>query len=212
MHNLKTTIYILLFFLISQLIYSSSDDFGFKQQRRKLRYVEEFYNLYTMNLMASTGSIERNLVYLQYALNSPYIHPIQALCIIKTRKQHQKYKLLLRTRIAFLLAKGFVQLGYQYDKEDIYFFNMEFAKDLKDSFKIAKYYYNEAIAYWKEAKRVAAKSLFLNDARVKGALIDSIKNEAKKIHYGMIKYEKVINFRLKDLERKNKKIDSMQKK
>ncbi|MCK4907903.1 MAG: hypothetical protein KAS64_10145 [Spirochaetes bacterium] len=212
MYKFKTTIYILLLFLVSQLVYSSSDDFGFKPLRRKLRYVEEFYNLYTMNHMPGTGSIERNLVYLQYALNSPYIHPIQALCIIKTRQQHQKYKLLLRTRIAFLLAKGFVQLGYQYDKEDIYFFNMEFAKDLKDSFRIAEHYYKEAIAYWKEAKRVAAKSLLLKDARVKGALIDSIKNEAKKIHYGMINYAKIINFRLKDLERKNKKIDSMQRK
>jgi len=186
-----------------------ADDFGFTPVRRKLRYVEEFYRLFARNHMASTDSIGRNIVYFQYALNSPFIHPSQALCEIQTRKQHARYRLLMRCRIAFIAAKSIVRYGYRWDKQDILYYNLEFKKELKKSFKIAEYYYKDALVYWKEAKRVAALAIADRYTRLKGALIESIIDEAWRINRGLINYEKVIRFRLRELDRKNKKLDTL---
>jgi len=195
-------------FIASSLM-SDIGDFGFKPLRRKLRYVEEFYRLYVQNYNASTASTERNLVYLQYALKSPYIHPIQALCPIKTIKQHNKYKQLLRTRILYLLAKGFVQLGYRYDKEDINFFNREFKKDLLLGFDIAELRYKQAAIYWRRAKASAKLALQNRRIKVRGAHIEAIINEAGRIVYGDIDYARVINYRLKELTRKRGKLNKI---
>lgn len=200
----------MLLFCLLVTVSGAADDsgIGYKQMRRKLRYVEEFYRLYTRNQLESTGATERSLFYLQYALNSPYIHPIQALCEIKTPRQHEKYKILLRVRIAFLLAKGFVRLGWRYDKEDIYYFNRVYSDELAKGFKIARHYYKEALVYWKEALRVAALVDDYGRTRLAGAEIEAIYDEARRIRHGMIDYAKVINFRLQDLDRKEKKLNS----
>lgn len=203
----KTAAIILVFCTLSGLSADNSG-IGYKQMRRKLRYVEEFYRLYTRNHLERTIATERSLFYLQYALNSPYIHPIQALCEIKTKKQHAKYKLLLRVRIAYLLAKGFVRLGWRYDKEDIYFFNRTYSDELAKGFKIARHYYKEALVYWNEAKRVAAKLQGYRGTSLRGAEIEAIYDEAMRIGHGMLDYEKVIRFRLKDLARKEQKLNS----
>lgn len=209
--GLCSALLVLLLLFVPGFVQSDSDDFGFKPVRRKLKYVEEFYRLYTENHMGSTASVHRNLVYLQYALNSPYIHPIQALCKIKTRDEHAKYRLLLRTRIAFLLAKGFVKLGYRFDKKDINYFNMEFKKDLRESFDIARHYYKEAIVYWHEARRVAARVMEGEHRRLRleGALIEDIRDETARIYYGDINYRKTIDFRMRELDRKLRKLETM---
>ncbi|HOG63875.1 MAG TPA: hypothetical protein PLD82_00380 [Spirochaetota bacterium] len=201
----------LVFFATS--LSADSDDFGFKPMRRKLRYVEEFYGLFAQNHLASTDSTEQNIWFLQVALNSPFVHPIQALCVIRTEDEHTQYKRLLRSRIAFLVAQGYLQLGYRYDKEDIYWFNLEFADELSKGFKIAEHYYREAIVYWNEAKRVASEiQRYRRTIRLSGGIIDAIQDEARKIHEGDINYQKIIDFRLRDLEKKQHKLESMLKK
>jgi hypothetical protein len=154
--------------------------------------------------MPSTDSTEQNIYFLQVALNAPYKHPIQALCVIRTEAEHEQYKRLLRARIAFLIAQGYLQLGYRYDKEEIYFFNLEYADELAKGFQIAEHYYREAIVYWDEAKRLAAMIYKNRSIRLSGGLIDAILDEARRIHVGDIDYRKTINFRIKDLERKKK--------
>ena len=187
---------------------SDLDDFSFKPQARKLRYVEEFYSLFAQNHMPSTDSTERNIWFLQVALNSPFKHPIQALCRIQTEEEHEQYKRLLRARIAFLIAQGFVQLGYRYDKEDVYYFNLEYAKEIAKGFTIAEECYREAIVYWDEARRVAAEAYRRRNIRLSGGggFIDALQNEARRIHAGDINYRKTIDFRIKDLERKRAKL------
>ena len=183
-------------------LYADLSDFSFRPQLRKLRYVEEFYSLFAQNHMPSTDSTARNIWYLQVALNSPFKHPLKALCVIRTEEEHEQYKRLLRTRIAFLLAQGFMQLGYRYDKEEIYFFNHEFAKDLSEGFDLARYYYREAIEYWNEARRMASEVYRRRSVRLRGVLIEAIQDEARRIHAGDINYRRTIDFRLRELDRK----------
>lgn len=209
--NSITTKRLLALLALLALVFSSlladSDDFGFKPLRRKLRYVEEFYSLFAQNHLPATDSTEQNIWFLQVALNSPFVHPIQALCVIRTREEHAQYKRLLRMRIAFLIAQGFMQLGYRYDKEDIYWFNLEFADELAKGFRIAEHYYKEAIAYWDEARRVSSEiQRYRRTIRLAGGLIEAIQDEARRIHEGDINYRKIIDFRLKDLEKKRAKL------
>ena len=192
---------VLISLLVSPL-FADPEDFSFSPPLRTLRYVEEFYALFAQNHMPATDSIERNIWFLQLALNSPYKHPIQALCVIRTEEEHEQYKRLLRTRIAFLLAQGFMQLGYRYDKEEIYFFNHEYAKELAKGFDIAKYYYREAIVYWDEARRTAAEAYRKRSVRLRGNLLEAIQDEARRIHAGDINYRKNIDFRIKEVDRK----------
>jgi len=194
----------LLLALAASVVCADADDFGFIPQRRKLKYVEEFYALFTQDHMPSTDSTEQNIYFLQVALNSPWKHPIQALCVIRTEAEHEQYKRLLRARIAYLIAQGYLQLGYRYDKEEIYFFNLEYADELVKGFQVAEYYYREAIPYWEEAKRLAAMVYKNRSLRLSGGLIEAIQDEARRIHAGDINYRKTIDFRLKDLDRKRK--------
>ena len=180
------------------------EDFTLKPHLRKLRYVEEFYALFAQNHMPATDSIERNIWFLQLALNLPYKHPSYALCVIRTEAEHEQYKRLLRSRIAFLLAQSFMQLGYRYDKEEIYFFNHKYAKELNEGFEIARYYYREAIVYWDEARRVASEVYRKRSVRLQGALMEAIQDEARRIQAGDINYRKNIDFRLKELDRKQR--------
>lgn len=204
----RLTALFLLVILASAGLMADSDDFGFKPMRRKLRYVEEFYGLFAQNHMPATDSTEQNIWFLQVALNSPFVHPVQALCVIRTEEEHAQYKRLLRSRIAFLIAQGFMQLGYRYDKEDIYWFNLEFADELAKGFRIAEHYYKEAIAYWDEARRVASEiQRYRRTIRLSGGVIEAIQDEARRIHEGDINYRKIIDFRLKDLEKKREKLE-----
>jgi hypothetical protein len=192
--------------LSAGLLFAGVSDFGFRPMYRKLKYVEECYGLFAQSHMTPTDSIEQNIYFLQIALNSEYKHPIQALCTIKTEAEHAQYKRLLRVRIAYLIAQGFLQLGYRFDKEEIYFFNQEYADELAKGFQIAEYYYREAIPYWEEARRLSAEVYRNRSIRLSGGLIDAIYDEARRIQAGDINYRKTIEFRLKDLERKRQKL------
>ena len=88
-----------------------------------------------------------------------------------------------------------------------------FADELSKGFKIAEHYYREAIVYWNEAKRVASEiQRYRRTIRLSGGIIDAIQDEARKIHEGDINYQKIIDFRLRDLEKKQHKLESMLKK
>jgi hypothetical protein len=202
----KLSLVLVLAAILTSSLAADFDEFGFKPMRRKLRYVEEFYALFAQNHMPATESTEQNIWYLQVALNSPFVHPVQALCVIRTEEEHAQYKRLLRSRIAFLVAQGFMQLGYRYDKEDIYWFNLEYADELIKGFRIAEHYYREAVVYWDEARRVASEVQRHRRIRLSGGLVDAIQDEARRIYEGDINYRKTIDFRLRDLERKREKI------
>ena len=198
-----------LFFITAGFLCADSDDFGFTPMRRKLRYVEEFYRLYTQNHMASTDSTGRNLQYLKIALDSPWIHSIQALCKIETIPQRTQYRRLLITRILFLLAKGHVQYGWRFDQEKIIFYNRQFRKELLGSFETARYFYKLAYKYWEQTKKTARLALTQRRLLLRGSHIEDIYNETRRIISGDIDYGRIIRFRIRDLDRKVAKLKAI---
>lgn len=187
---------------------ADADDFGFVPQRRKLRYVEEFYLLYTQNHMTDTDSIGRNIQYLKYALDAPFIHSIQALAEITTLEQRDQYRKLLIMRITFLLAQEYVRYGWRFDQEEVIFYNRQFRTELLGSFEYARSCYQMALQYWQETLKIARDALRVR-LLVRGAVLEDIYNEARRILSGDLDYGKTINFRIRDVDVKKAKLKAL---
>lgn len=121
-------------------------------------YVEDFYQLYGMKLYYDENSLRTNIERLNCALSTKFRHPSQALVKIETEEEYEKYKNLLLMHINYLIMRDHLKIAARYDKRKIYFYNLDFAKDISDSLDIADEYYAQALPYWKEVKKYAEKA------------------------------------------------------
>ena len=112
-------------------------------------YVEDYYIYYWRRLNDSKDNLLTGILYMQYALNAPFRHPVNALCPIRSEEQHWKYKYLMRMRIYLLIVKNYLRLGSRYDFENqAYYYHKDFADQLIDHLEIGRYYYEHAKVYW----------------------------------------------------------------
>ena len=103
---------------------------------RRLFYAEEFY-LYVLNLYQTNPSLERNVRFLQWALEAPFDNPVRSLAVITSETDFARYKALFKMHVNLLIIESYLLLGRRFDKEHVYFFNLWYAESLKDSFQIA---------------------------------------------------------------------------
>lgn len=172
----------------------------------KMIFIEQIYRLYESNLHTTHTDHKRNIFWLENSLKLPNIHPSQAIVITNTWEEYVKYKILLRFHIHFLLTKEYVDWGWEYDKRDVVFYNIEWAKDIKKSFEIAKSRYEIAKYYWQETKKWS-KLAYSKKVHIGWEQIEDLNYEIEnnKFDYD---YDLIIDMRLKDLDRKIKIIDS----
>lgn len=99
--------------------------------------------------------------------------------------------------------------GWEYDKRDVVFYNMEWAEDIKKSFEIARSRYLVAKHYWDETKKWS-KLAYSKNINIGWDQIEDLnwKIENDKFEYD---YDEVIAARLKELDDKLKKIDDFMK-
>lgn len=119
-------------------------------QARKLYYKEEFYRMYYLPQMFNNEDLQRGSFYLQLARAARFAPPIQALVICKTEDEYEKYKLLIRMHLSYLMAKNELFLAARYDKHEPVFFNKPYADHILESLDIAEYHYRCAGEYWQE--------------------------------------------------------------
>ena len=175
----------------------------------KMIFIEQIYHLYESNLHTTHTDHKRNIFWLENSLKLPNIHPSQAIVITKTWEEYVKYKILLRFHIHFLLTKEYVEWGWEYDKRDVVFYNMEWAEDLKKSFEIARSRYLIAKHYWEETKKWSDLAYSKNIEIGWGQIEDlNWEIENNKFDYD---YDEVIDLRLKGIEDKLKKIEEFMK-
>ena len=122
------------------------------------KHVEDFFLLYSLKQLYGEQALLKNIYFLQTALKRRFRHPRNALVLVKTKEAYHKYRLLLFMHIHLKIMRSYLRLGSQFDKRHLYFYNLDFAKELNESFKIAQFYYEKAIPYWKEAKVLAQKA------------------------------------------------------
>lgn len=170
-----------------------------------LIFIEQIYKLYESNLYTRHTEHKRNIFWLENALKLPNIHPSMAIIVTNTWEEYVKYKILLRFHIHFLLTKEYMGWAWQYDKQDVVFYNIEWAEDLKKSFGIAEYLYKQADYYWQETKKWSDLA-YSKDIHIGWEQIEDLNWEIENGEFDY-EYDTVIKMRLDDLARKQAKID-----
>ena len=96
-----------------------------------------------------------------------------------------------------------MRIASLFDKRHLYFYNLDFADQLKESFSIAEYFYKQAKPYWIKARRLAQQS-----SRYKFELdLGSLESIRYDIITGEMNYNKYINTHLSRLAKKQKTVD-----
>lgn len=188
--------YIVAMFLLTTALFS---------EPQKMIFIEQIYGLYESNLLSNQTNNKRNIFWLENSLKLPNIHPSLAIVVTKTWEEYVKYKILLRFHIYYLLTKEYMGWGWEYDKQDVVFYNMTWAEDLKKSFDIAKSRYEIAKIYWDKTKLYASEANKM-DIRINW---DQVEDLAYEIDAGEFDYDydTVIEMRLESIENKLKKIE-----
>jgi hypothetical protein len=169
---------------------AGENDFGFKPMHQKIHYKEDFYRLYNEWLYPDADSVSRNIYFLEMATVVPFDHPIRALVPITNDIQYERYKSLLMMHICSLLTKEYIDYGYLYMKEHIYFFNSEYKKDYLGGYDIAEYYFNHAKNYWDKTIDFANRAYNIKGYKTE---LMYIEDELYRVETGGLDYYKVVN-------------------
>ncbi len=186
----KNNFFLLIIFLCFTQSYADLKEFGFKPIHEKIHYKEDFFRLYNEWLYADEDSISRNIYFLEMAYVVPFDHPIKALAPITDEIQYERYKNLLMMHICTLLTKGYIDYGYLYMKEHIYFYNAEYKKDYLDGYDIAEYYFKHARNYWDQAVGFADAADNIKSLKPD---LPHMEDELYRIKSGSLDYYKVVN-------------------
>jgi hypothetical protein len=172
-------------------------------QARRLYYAEEFY-LYVLNLYYTNPNLERNIRFMQWALEAPFDNQVRSLAKIETENDWYRYKSLFRMHVNLLIIDSYLQLARRFDKEHVYFYNLWFAEELRESFAIARYYYETARNYWDEVVRLAAEA-----EETPGRIdLDHWEDELYLIQTGELDYEQIIADHLRKLDARLNQVES----
>jgi len=188
--------YLILVFIALTLIPAGS-------HARRLYYAEEFY-LYVMNLYQVNPSLERNIRFMQWALQAPFDNPVRSLARIESQNDFTRYKTLFKMHVNLLIIDSYLQLARRFDKQHVYFFNLWYAESLKESFQIARYYYQIGLNYWVEAEKYAQAC-----GELPGRIdIDEWEDELFRIQNGELDYRGIISSHLEKLEARLRTVDT----
>lgn len=165
-------------------------------------YVEDFFLLYSLKAIYGEEELRRNIYFLKTALERRFRHPSQALCKIETKEEYHKYRLLIFMHLNLHIMRSYLKIGAQYDKRHLYFYNLDFADELQESFDIAEAFYKHAIPYWKTAKSLALQAGRYGFELDLG-LLETIRYD---IERGELDYDKIIQNHLERLAQKQKTV------
>lgn len=168
-------------------------------------YVEDFYELYGMKLYYDENSLRKNIDRLKIALTCKFRHPSHALVKIQTEDEYYKYRNLMFMHINMLILRNYLKIATRYDKQHIYFYDADYAKDIQESLKIAEQMYKEALPYWYEAKKYADTASSVKITTNLGY----IESERVKIIRGDVDFEKIINDHITRVKKKQNSIDAL---
>lgn len=172
----------------------------------KLRYKEEFYRLYYLPHYSSQTDYNRNIFWLQIAMSAAFAPPIQALAICETEEEYQKYQILLKMHLNYLIAKNHVFIAARYDKHKPLWFNRRYKKDILKSLDIAEYHYLCAQNYWEEVLRYKQEAETIKKTRIK---IDFLEDMIYKIDTDDVNYRRVTDRQLNKLKKTRSFFDSL---
>jgi hypothetical protein len=105
--------------------------------------------------------------------------------------------------INMLIMRNYLKIAARYDKHRIYFYNADFADDIKKSLDIADGLYRQAVPYWNRAREHARKA---SSVRVTTRLA-AMESERYAIIKNELDYDRIIGNHIDRLKVKKKKLD-----
>jgi len=132
--------------IVLLLVLLSIDAFGYR-----LLYAEQLYELYHIQFCQYPEDLNECIFYLQKALEAPFANPLNALAVIETKEEWERYRHLFKMHVNIKLTELYRILASKYDKRKAYFYNYPFRETNLKSLEMAEYYYNTALLYWQEA-------------------------------------------------------------
>lgn len=121
----------------------------------KIMYAEQYYELFHTHFYRYPEDLNENIVYLEYALKTPFVNPLNALTPIETPEEWERYRKLFALHVNLKLVEQYRLLGSKYDKFHAYFYNYPFKEQNLKSLRYAESYYETALHYWGEAQNWA---------------------------------------------------------
>ena len=132
--RLKALIFFGIFSLVS-FGFSDMMDFQLHQLPYQLHTKEELLPLYAQWLYPNKDSIGRNIKWLELAYIAYFDDPIKALVPIKSEIQYKRYQNLLMMHICVLLTQEYINYGYQFFKENVYYYNTGYLDEYLKGFR-----------------------------------------------------------------------------
>lgn len=175
-----------------------SDWIPFRLHKWEPRHLEDFYELANFKLHYGEKDLLRNIYFLKSALHLRFRNPRQALCEIKSEDAYYKYRNLMFMHIYLGIMRNQMRLASLYDKRHLYFYNLDYAYDLKHSFTKSDKLFEEAIPYWEKAvEHAEIASTILIDLD-----LGTIESERYEIMNGKLDYGKIIETHRMKLDKK----------
>jgi hypothetical protein len=173
----------------------------------RILYAEQFYRLYHTHLIQYPEDITENIVYLEMALKTPFVNPLNALARIENEEQWERYRYLFAMHVNLEILRQYRLLASKFDKRNAYFFNYPWKEDNLKSLEIAEHYYRTAMHYWEEALSWREKA-----AAVRYHHFEEVQyweDEAERIASGELDYRAILETDLERLARVRREFEAM---
>lgn len=165
----------------------------------KILYAEQFYKLYHSHFLQYPENINENIQFLEMALKTPFVNPLNALTKIENQEEWERYRYLFKLHVNLELIKQYRLLGSKYDKRKAYFYNYPWKEDNLKSLEIAEAYYQTSLYYWEQAKNLASQIDELPYLHLSG--VQYWEDEYARISTGELDYKVILK---SDIERLNR--------
>ncbi|AFG37608.1 hypothetical protein [Spirochaeta africana] len=117
----------------------------------RIIYKEQLYRLYHQHLYQYPERIAENIHWLEQALRADFVNPLNALAVIRTETEWERYRHLFTLHLNLKLIEQYLAWGNRFNKREAYFFNAPFRRQNLESLETAETLFRYALVYWEEA-------------------------------------------------------------
>lgn len=164
----------------------------------RITYKEQYYRLYHVQFYQYPERITENIYWLQQALRADFANPLNALAVIETPREWERYRYLFTMHVNLKLTELHLRWASKYFKQEAYFFNYPFQRQNLESLQTAEELLKRALPFWNEAKLWSTVAWQIQDVHLEE--IQHWHDENHRIENGELDYEAIINRHLDHLE------------
>ena len=162
-------------------------------------FAEHFYRLYHLHMYQYPERIAENIMYLEWALRSPFANPLNALATIPDARHWELYRYLFYMHVNLKLTQLHLTWGSKYQKQTAFFFNAPWQYENLESLDRAEELFRYALHYWEIAKEWSEKAAPMRWIHMRE--IQFWHDENHRIENGELNYQTIIEEQLRRVEK-----------